>query len=194
MTLNKTTLLNELRKFSDETYSGFTAFPKNKTEAKQKWAAAYDLYASAATDVSGDIVSTKNKAGFQGALLLDDKNTPMKAAQEFENAFVAYWTGAVFAVGIPPTPAAKCPSVGGTTLWSTETTSVVTTITPNTLRSLLLPIFTDNTQKTALTQLQKIADAFHTATTTAVFVLITGLDTTPTPTGPLPITNTCTIS
>jgi hypothetical protein len=36
-----------------------------------------------------------------------------------------------------------------------------------------------------------LANAFHTATTSAVMVLITGLDTSvPTP---LPITNTCTI-
>jgi hypothetical protein len=194
MTLNVATLVTELRKFSDQSYVGFEGFPSSKTEAKSKWATAYDIYASTALDVSLDLVTTKNKPGFQSSLVFGEFNTPAQAAMEFENAFVSYWTGAIFAVGIPPTPAASCTSIGGNGIFGLEATSVVSTIIPNVLNNLLLSVFANNTDNSALPQLQRIADAFHTATTTAVFVLITGTDTTPTPSGPLPITNTCTLA
>lgn len=194
MTLNVATLVTELRKFSDQSYSGFVGFPTSKAEAKAKWATAYDTYASTAVDVSLDLVATKNKPGFQSALVFGESNTPAQAASEFDSAFVAYWTGAIFAIGIPPTPAASCASIGGNSIFGIEVTSIVSVITPNVLNNLLLPVFTNNTGNSALPQLQSIANAFHTATTTAVFVLITGTDTTPTPSGPLLITNTCTIA
>jgi len=199
MTLVASTLEAELLKLFDSSNPSFSGYPATKDLACSNWGDAYDLYAGAATDVSGDAVVVKNKALFISTLqaqLPSDPSTgtAVAASNAFDAAFIAYWTGASFAIGIPPTPAAVCPSVGGNTIFGVEATSLVSVVTPSVLANLLLPIFTDvSTASTAQDKAQQIASAFHTATTTAVIVLITGLDTTPPPAGPLPITNTCTI-
>lgn len=166
----------------------------SSAEAASKWTEAYDSYARDAEDVSRDRVAVVNRPGFQAALQFDSAagQAPLMA-QLFDTAFVSYWTGAIFAVGIPPTPAALCPSIGGTGIFATEITSTVILAAPGVLQGLLLPIFTAVTKaSTAAQQAQQIATAFHTATTTAVTVLITGISTPPPPSG-APITNTCTV-
>lgn len=163
-------------------------------QAALAWTDAYDSYARDATDASNDLVVVTNRPGFQSALQFTPQGSPPTMAQMFDTAFVAYWTGAVFAIGIPPTPAAPCPSIGGNTIFSVEIASLVIAAVPGVLMNLLLPIFAGVTKaSTAQQQAQQVASAFHAATTSAVTVLITGLDTTPTPAGPLPITNTCTV-
>lgn len=170
--------------------------PSSSADAERQWAAAYDKYASAATDASGDRVIRKNRSGFHSQLRFRAKTgTAATMAQNCDRAFVAYWTGAVFAVGKVPSPSAPCPSVGGNTIFGTEISSAVAAVAPGVLRSLLFPIFSQSVPgNTPSERAGAIANAFHKATTSAVTVLITGLDTTPPGSGgPLPITNTCTI-
>jgi hypothetical protein len=166
-----------------------------RSSAESLWTNAYHSYASDAEDISGDGVLTVNKTAFLSILDFGREKTPSEAAHNFDQAFVAYWTGAIFSVGILiVTPPLECPNAGGNGVWSSETTSVVDSVAPNVLAPLLVPIFSGlNEGDTAVSKASQFARAFHTATTTAVSVLITGLDTTPGPTGPLSISNTCTI-
>lgn len=166
------------------------------SQAEAMWAEAYDSYGFDAEDVSGDVVTTVNFGGFLSALDFGSSGgSSRKAAQDLDRAFVAYWTGAVFAVGsLITVPPGECPNVGGNGTWGSETTSVVTAVAAGVLAGLLEPIFGSPMEgDTAASKADQIAGAFHEATTTAVSVLITGLDTTPGPTGPLAITNTCVI-
>jgi len=189
--LNQTKLLTELRKIADPEYSGFEGHPENTNDARTRWANAYHAYASDAVDASNDAVLSTNLAGFKSALIYAVPSTVAQGAMYYDNAFVAYWTGATFAVGAPPV-GGPCPNIGGTTIFSTEITSMVTVVLPNILGPLLIPILSNvDANTTAVSRLQQMANAFHTATTTAVKVLITGVDTTPTPAGPLPVTNLC---
>jgi len=188
MTLSPSIMRAELRKFFVPPVQ-----PSDKPKARRQWANAYDTYAKLATDVSGDVVTSVNKPGFQSALIFSEKSgTPAQAAAEFEAAFIAYWTGATFAVGAVPLPSAPCPSIPPAPLWATEATSVVLSVAPG-LANRLLPIFTNNSPNQSVSRVTKqIADAFHAATTTDVLVLITGLTLPPPPPG-LPVTNTCTV-
>jgi hypothetical protein len=197
MTLVVGTLENELLKLFDVNNVNFSGYPATAAAACSNWGNAYDVYAKAATDVSTDSVVLANKALFVSTLLAQmpadpTTGTPIAAANAFDAAFAAYWTAATFAIGVPPTSAAVCPSIGGTAIFALEATSIVSVVTPAVLANLLLPIFSDvTTTGTAQIKAQQIAAAFHTATMTAVMVVITGTDTTlPVP---LPITNTCTI-
>jgi len=186
MALSKSTLETEFRKLMDPDFAQFAGFPDDGPAAAANFANAYDLYASNAADASGDLVASKNKAGFESALAgVISPNTPAAAmGAAFEQAFVMYWTGAVFAVGIPPPN-----GVGGTGLFSVELTSMVVTVTPGVLLASIVPELS-STSDDGAAKAAAFADLFHTATTSAVIVLITGLDTTPPPAGPLPITNT----
>lgn len=169
--------------------------PASKTtpaQAAADWASAYDAYARGATDVSGDKVLSVNRAGFQSALRFKNQGgTAAGAASEFERGFISYWTGAQFAVAIPVPPVTPCPSVPPSPPWLREFTSVVVAATPG-LAGLLTPIFQDNASQDLPGRAGRLANAFHTATTTNVRVMITGI-TTPPPPGGLPVTNLCTI-
>jgi hypothetical protein len=189
---------NKLRSAFQEIFDGAVDKSVDSTaKAEDQWADAYHSYAKDAVDVSGDKLSVSNSVGFRAALQFDAAKaaaSPAVIALQFDLAFVTYWTGAVFSVGTPPSPAAKCPSIGGNTLWSVEATSVVVAALPAILLGLLTPIVADHSEGvTTAEKASRYADAFHTATTTAVLVLIAGLDLTPPPAGPLPVTNTCTI-
>lgn len=190
MGLDRTKLSRELRSLFGGT-SGVGTIPA----AKERWARAYHSYATGAEDVSGDRVQTANRPGFLGALQLRNGASTREAAQMFDRAFVAYWTGAVFGVGqLIAAPSAQCPNIGGNGIWASEVSSVVVGVLEGVLAGLLQPEFESLRQRdTAFSKAEVLARAFHRATTTAVMVLITGLDTTPGPTGPLVITNTCTI-
>jgi hypothetical protein len=186
-------LASEFLKLVDSASPSFSGFPSSKADATTNWAQAYNTYALSAQDASEDLVASVSLPGMISTLLaqLPDSatGTPDLAAAAFDSAFVQYWTGAIFAVGIPPTGLGACPNAGGTSVFSSEISSVVTAVTANVLKDLLLPIF--NSINDGIVASQLLATAFHTATTSAVIVLITGLDTTPAPAGPLPITNTC---
>lgn len=201
MPLVKATLEAEIRKLIDPDDPLFSGWPPDTDQAAANWAAAYDLYASQATDVSGDPVLTKFPNLFELKLAgdpgpppepgLPDSDEAAEAADIFDRAFVAYWTGAIFVVGVPPPPTGiPCPNVGGTGIFSVETTSVVSTVTSGMLKALLEIEFASKTGAGS-DKAVALANIFDAVTKAAVLVLITGLDTTvPTP---VPITNTCTI-
>jgi hypothetical protein len=195
MALVLATLEAEFKKLMDPDDPGFLGHPPTIANAAAAWKDAYDLYASQAVDVSNDPLTTANPAGFEAMLATllppgDPGGNPSQAADAFEQAFSTYWTGGIFATGFPPTPAPVCPNVGGNGIWSIEQSSIVLSVTPNILKALLEIEFAI-LQEDGSAKATALANAFHTATTSAVMVLITGLDTSvPTP---LPITNTCTI-
>lgn len=198
--LFKTTLETELRKLIDPDYEGFSGWPATREAAISNWTNAYDAYAISANDASGDSLLSANKALFEAALLSGMPSDPITgdvttAATAFESAFTAYWLNATFNITalIPGVAAGTCANVGGTMLFSSELTSIVTSVIPNILKPALIAELAipsnDGAAKAA-----SLADILHTATTTAVVVTISGLDTTPPPSGPLPITNICTIT
>jgi len=190
MALDKSKLSSSLRSLF-ENPDGISS----AADAEAKWADAYNSYAMDAEDASGDRPAVTNQGGFLSTLSLVEGATVAGAAQLFDAAFVTYWTGGVFVVGTPITvPPPGCPSIGGTTIWATEITSLVTVVVPGVLAGLLAPILGSlSDSATPASKANGIAGAFHQATTTAVMVLMTGLDTTPPPVGPLPVTNLCTI-
>ncbi len=191
MALSQAKLAGELSRFMDPEHPSF-AWPASRSEAIQLWVDAYDTYATDAEDVSGDAVVTKYPAMFHAELVnrLTGSWSSAAAALAFRYAFVTYWTGAVFAIGAVPAPGGPCPNVGGNGIFSVEIQSVVTSVNGVNLRSALLALF-DALTDDAGARIEAIAAAFHAATTTDVLVTITGLDTTPPPAGPLPITNVC---
>lgn len=161
---------------------------------EEQWSDAYDAYARDARDVSGDALLTASPMGFRRSLNFRACSQPQHIASQFEMAFQAYWTGAIFQVGIPPSPIPiGCPNVGGNTVFGVELTSVVILVTPQVVFGQMYPEFSVADRDDSIAaRATRIATAMHAATTTAILVLISGLDTTvPTP---LPITNTCRIS
>lgn len=161
----------------------------NPDDPSSAWTDVYDSYAVDAQDASDDAVVSTNAAGFHSQLSLAHGLTPAQAAAEFDAAFVAYWTGATFGISIPAV-APVCPSSGGNGIFGLEISSVVTVVTPGVLGAALLALFNVVTPDFT-TRATQLAAAFHAATTGAITVLITGTDTTPSPAGPLPITNLC---
>ena len=167
----------------------------SRRQAEAKWARIYDEYASQAEDASGDRVLSKSNAGFRRALNFQNNLTTARFARQIELGFLSYWTGATFAIGKPvPGTGVPCPNVGGNSIFGIEASSVVIATTPNVMFGNLFPVLRSfGRTTTAAQKAREIAQAMHLATTTAIFVLISGTDTTPGPGGPLPITNTCTI-
>lgn len=192
MALDVNKLKNELLKLLDPNNAHFVGYPTNATDFANNWANAYDTYAKDAQDVSGDVLITAFKTAMATKLMA--LNVPAgliaTAASTFDQALGAYWASAIFAVGIVPTPASACASVGGSGTWSTETSSVGTGFTTGILETALLSLLAIPSND-PLVKATALANAFHAATTTAVKVTITGVDTTAPPTGPLPITNVC---
>jgi len=190
MALSKQILINEFRKIVDPNYGGFEGHPESVAEAAQRWTDAYSTYAVSAEDASTDIVVTTNSPGFQAALNFAVPGTPIGAAQQFGAAFQAFWTGAIFAIGIPIVGLGKgqCLNVGGTGMFGVEITSIVISVINVALITNLTSEFSEASEDGA-DKADKLATIFHDATTQDILVLITGTDTTvPTP---LPITNTC---
>jgi len=186
MALDSTLLKEKILSLTDENDSTFIGFPTDIATAATNWASAYHTYAKSAQDVSGDFLETSNPTEFENVLAagFSDQLTIEQAADLFEQAFTVYWVGAIFEVGLLPPN-----GVGGNGIFGVETTSIVDTITPNILKNLLLTEFAILSSD-ADTKSEALANIFHEATTTAIFVLITGTDTTPPASGgPLPIIN-----
>lgn len=188
MALLQATLKTRLLRLMNSESPAFVSYPTTLAQTAENWATAYDIYAQNAVDISDDALTTASKAGFKNALIAslpEGAGTAALAATAFENAFVAYWTGAVFSIGkLPPG------GVGGNGIFGLEISSVVTTITPNVLYNLLLAEFNKEIFETNMdTKSDTLATLFHTATTTAIIVTISGTDTTPPPSGPIPIVN-----
>lgn len=160
------------------------------TIAEQRWATAYHAYCLDAEDVSSDPPINLASLKFRSLLNFRGSFTAAQFAAQLEAAFVAYWTGTLFSILVPPLVTSACPSIGGTGLWSVEVTSVVVPVVPQAMYTAVFPIL--NTPSISWqAKSTQLAHAMHRVTTSAVTVLISGLDTTlPTP---LPITNTCTV-
>lgn len=195
MALDVNKLKNELLKLLDPNNLNFVGYPTNATDFANNWGNAYDTYAQDAQDVSTDPLVAAHKPLMVAKLEL--LNTPFgviaTAASTFDDALKAYWLGATFATLVVPTGTGACPNSGGSGLFAAEVSSVVSAWTAGILQAsmaslLAIPSDDPHVKATAL------ANALHTATTSAVKVTITGTDTTPPPGGPHPITNTCTIS
>lgn len=166
---------------------------KTIEHARRLWWEAFDVYARDAEDVSGDSVLTVNSYRFLKGLRFSSINNYLQSANEFDDAFRAYWQGATFNVGqLIVTPPSTCPNVGGNGVWASETASVVSQVRRGALAGRLVPIFASQSQvANAQRAAAEIAQAFHATTTRDVLVTITGLDTSaPTP---VVISNTCTV-
>lgn len=190
MSLNQSLLETKLRELIDPDYGGFLGFPPDVDAAGNAWADAYDTYAAGAIDVSGDPVVTVNKASFASifkAGFSSPSGSASGAAQTFEDAFVGFWTGGVFAVGVPPPGVAPCPNSPPTPM-VTEASSVVSMITTGVLKGLLETEFASLGDNGAA-KAAALANWFHAATTSAVLVLISGVDAIGNP-----VTNLCPIS
>jgi hypothetical protein len=175
----------ELLKIIDKDDPGFLGWPTTVADAATNWGNAYHAYASKAEDISSDRVLTTNLSGFITAFTngITGSTTAAQAADAYEAAFVAYWTGATFDIGnLPPW------GIGGNGIFGLELSSVVNSITPNVLSNLLKVEFAILSSDAAA-KASALAGQMHTATTTAVLVLISGTDTTSPPAGPWPIIN-----
>jgi len=195
MSLSVTKLRDEFLPMFDPGAGGFY-WSSTRSEALDRIRDAYDTYASDAEDYSGDSVASKSPSGFRSALnAMLSTWTAADAAAAMAAAFVAYWTGGSFAVGslISGTGSPPCANQGsGTKIFAVENTSAVIAAVGTSLQAALLSEF-NNLSTDGAAKALAIAQCFHNATTADVTVLISGLDTTPPPTGPLPVTNTCTV-
>jgi hypothetical protein len=195
MALLQATLKTELLKLMDSSAIDFAGYPATVVDAATNWANAYDVYAKAAQDISTGTLATSFPLLFAAKLAAKLNPCPpggdaTSAADAFDFAFIDYWTGAIFSAGVVPLAGvAVPPAVLGTMLFSVIASSVVTAITSGVLSAALLPIFSDTVMDVD-TRATQLAAAFHTATISAVNVLISGSDTTPSNIGgPYPIMN-----
>jgi len=188
MALLQATLKTQLLRLVDSENDPFLGYPSTLEQTAENWTTAYDTYCQTAQDISDDGVATVNTAGFKNALIAnlpEGAGTAALAAGAFEAAFIAYWTGAIFNIGgLPPG------GVGGNGIFGLEISSVVTTVTPNVLYNLLLVEFNKAVFETNMdTKANTLAALFHAATISAVICTISGTDTTPAPSGPIPLVN-----
>ena len=161
-------------------------------QAETKLARVYHAYAQGAEDVSGEHPINLSADKFEQPLRFRSSRSARQFARQLDNAFVAYWTGVVFPIFVPPPAFPPCPNVGGSGEFSSEIVSLVTAVTPNAMYRAVLPIL-NTARATADSAARKLANAMDQVTRSAVTVLIVGWDTTAPPTGPFLITNTCTV-
>lgn len=156
--------------------------------AAKAFTTAYVNYAKAATDVADNALVTSNQPEFcaqLSACFATSNGTAAQAAAAFAAAFTAFWTGATFTSPGLPAPGL---SVGGTGIMVTQISSAVAFVNPGYLQGRLFTLFSTADANTP-ERLAAFASCLHTATTTGVSVLISGLDATPPPVGPLPTIN-----
>lgn len=172
MSLSKSKLESEFRKVMDATDPNFVGWPNTILAGVNNFVTAYENYAKDAVDHSLDSLLVYNKAGFISALSgLTNNETYASAAAAMEAGFSAFWLASTFQTLL---------FLPG---FASEATSIVTVVTPNVLYPLLLTEFTKIEQADMGSKISRLADIFHTATTTAVIVTIAG--TTPPPPGPI---------
>lgn len=205
MVLSKATLEAELLKIFDPPDPKEDNFPQTVDEFAAAFTAAYDTYSATAEDASKDNPAAVNSTAMETKLKTLKAGdaaqgvTAADAAAIYAGAWKDYWTGVAFNTASVGTqgPPPRCSNVGGNGIFGSETTSVVTMVTETTLQSQLQAEFEDrgpdDSPKTAAQAASNIAQIFHDATTTDIMVKITGFDTTPPLTGPLAISNDCTV-
>lgn len=161
-------------------------------QAEQKLARVYHDYAMDAEDVSGERASNLDMQKFQQRLGFSRSRSERDFARQIEDAFVSYWTGTTFPILVVPPASPPCLNVGGTGEFSSEVSSQVTSVEALSMYNVILPIFR-RSDNTATESARRLAEAMDRVTRSAIEVLITGWDTTPSPSGPIAITNTCTV-
>jgi hypothetical protein len=93
----------------------FDSNPRSRAEVAQKWAAAYDSYASAAsTSNGGTIIPAGRKSALEGVLmgaLSTPIGVPAVVAAGWAAGMLAYWGGTPFTPGAVPNPPFTLPGV-----------------------------------------------------------------------------------
>jgi len=161
-------------------------------QAERRLAHAYYTYARDAEDVSGENPSNLIADKFERPLSFRRSGTRQQFARQIDAAFVAFWTDVAFPIlAVPPT-SPPCPNVGGSGEFSSEVSSQVVNVEAGAMYKAIMPILRSS-GSTAERAARRLANAMDDVTKSAVTVLITGWDTTPGPSGPYPIINTCTV-
>ena len=160
--------------------------------AEKLWAEAYHTYAREAQDVSGDVPQNLDPERFLQELNFSNSRSAMQFAEQLDRAFIAYWSGVTFEIGLLPPGSPPCPNAGGSGTFGSEVASAVYYIESGAMLRALLPVLSGGFGS-AQAQASRFATVMDRVTKTAVRVLIIGQDTTPFPIGPLPITNNCTV-
>ena len=189
MSLSINTLAQALQDLGDPSSPRYPG-DGSLAQAAERLTRAYDAYASQAVDLGGNRLAAGNTAAMQVALTVtfaSSINTVAGAAQAFGAAHTAYWAGAVFTPGAPPPPGT--PGIaGGNGIFSLVASSVVSVAPGAALTAGLLAIFAAPSTHAAdrSQELAKLWDRVSKMVT----VLMVGIDATPSPAGPLPISAT----
>jgi hypothetical protein len=93
----------------------FDTKPKDRSELADKWATAYDSYASLAiTGNGGSVIAAGKKSALQGILmgvLSTPVGVPAAVAAAWGTGLLAYWGGTPFTPGAVPNPPFTLPGV-----------------------------------------------------------------------------------
>lgn len=169
MALNQSTLASNLETWIDgkENYNSIS-------ESMSEFADQYESYALNAIDISGDNPLVVQKAAMLAILnTITENETPASAAQKFEDAVIAFWTGATFALTIPP-PGSIAPEI------SANVTSPPTT---GSIKPGLQTIFEDlDSEATVSSKANEIATELHNGTITTQVTCIGTAAVPPPPT------------
>lgn len=108
MPLVKASMKSDFRKL-------FDSKPKDRQELADKWATAYDSYASLAiTGNGGSVIAAGKKSALQAALLSVLSipiGVPAAVAAAWGTGLLAYWGGTPFTPGAVPNPPFTLPGV-----------------------------------------------------------------------------------
>lgn len=96
-------------------YALTNAKPQNRAELAQKWAQAYDSYASLAQTANGGVaIAAGRQQALQGvltAVLQTPIGVPAVVATAWGTGLTAYWGGLPFTPGVVPNPPFTLPGV-----------------------------------------------------------------------------------
>lgn len=186
MALSQATLTQLLLNVFGSRATGFVGFPNSYAAAARNFANAYDAYAKSAVDSAGDVLLTASPAGFDAALSqgLFQSQSASVCANLFGQAFAQYWSSATFALLHLPAYGS-----GGNGFFSVKSSSKVFGVSTAALVTALTQEFgRHDLSITDAQKAQSLSTILHAAIADVTVAQI-GLDTTPPPTGPLPIVN-----
>jgi hypothetical protein len=188
MSLDKDKLATELRKFCDPDYGSFADYPATQAAAKTQWGNAFDTYIkdmvvktpSTVTPTSSSATFAGVKAAFEGQLQFANTLNAATPAQELASA----WAAGVNAITLVP---------GAGYLNAPPPPTPITVIDPfstvdackATLQADLLGLFQDPSLS-GEDRAKAIANAIHTATTSAITTTCTYTTTSGTTVTPIP--------
>lgn len=110
MALNKQILIDEIRKITDESFSGFEEFPKTSQEAGERWAAAVSAYAGSIVPSSQEAENAESSFISTFTPLVEtDANAAFAAAFTTYAAQLGLGMQPTFTATPPPTPIVLAP-------------------------------------------------------------------------------------